>query len=231
MKIELLEQSLNTKDLVAYYKLWHGLTSTGSVADYTGNGNRGTVTGAVPAYPGFLFDAVNDRINCGSDLSIDNIFLGGGTLAAWLRPTGKGESNQGRVFDKSVVNSGQYLHTGNSATSLRFVQKMSGTDGEWTFPFDVTGDVWQHVVLTWNASILPELPTVYVNGVSVIVTKEVQFIGGIGTDGAANFVIGDNNASDSSWDGKIGDVMLFTIEKTAAEAKSIFEITRGEYGV
>ncbi len=31
--------------------------------------------------------------------------------------------------------------------------------------------------------------------------------------------------------GKIGDVMLFDTTKTAAEAKSIFEITRGRYGV
>lgn len=232
IKSELLVPQINTVGLVAHYKLWAGLTSTGKVFDYSLSGNTGTVTGALPAYPGFLF--VNgSKISCGSDSSIDDIFDGGGTFAGWLRPTGKGQGNTGRVFDKSSAVTGIILHTGNSTTSLTYLQRTASTDGQWTFPFDVTGDVWQHVVLAYNAdnTATGGAPTVYVNGISVNVTEVAAPDDVRRSDAANTMLIGESPGVGDSWNGKMDEILFFGTEKTAAEAKSIFEITRWRYGV
>ena len=226
MKTALLEQPLNTKDLVAYYKLWHGLTTTGEVFDYSLNGNTGTVTGAVPAYPGFSFDAAGDEIDCGSGSSIDDIFVGGGTASIWLLSDGLGQNNSGRAIGKDKW----YLAMFSDTTTLSFSQDFTGTPGLWTI--QIVAGIWQHIVIVYDDDLAATNPTIYVNGISVTVTR----VGGVpgndnGTsDTTAKLLIGDTDNSIASWDGKIGDVMLFNATKSAAEAKSIFEITRGEYG-
>ena len=232
MRPELVIPQVNTVGLVAHYKLWAGLATTGQVFDYALNGNTGTVTGAAPAYPGFLF-ADGSRISCGSDSSIDDIFDGGGTFVGWLRPTGVGQGLAGRVFEKRSVVTGIVLYCGNSATKLTYEQQTATTDGKWTFPFDVTGDVWQHVVLVYDADTTATGggPTVYVNGVSVVVTEVAAPDDVRSSDAANTMIIGDTAPTGSSWNGKIDDVMLFDVSKTAAEAKSIFELTRWRYGV
>ncbi len=229
---ELLVPQVNTVGLVAHYKLWAGLTTAGEVFDYSLNGNTGTVTGAVPAYPGFLF-ADGSRISCGSDSSIDDIFDSGGTFAGWLKPTGKGQGDAGRVFDKSGPGVGILLHTGNSTTTLTYVQRTATTDGQWTFPFDVTGDVWQHVVLTYDAdnTATGGAPTIYVDGISVTVTEVVAPDDTRASDAGRTMLIGESSAVGNSWNGKMDEILFFDRLLSAADAKSIFEVTRWRYGV
>ena len=226
MKQRFVQQQVPTKDMVAYYKLWYGLTTAGEVFDYSLNGNLGTVTGAVPAYPGFLFDASDDEINCGSDSSIDNLFAGGGTFACWLLSSGRGENNAGKVVDKSQW----VLFSVTDTTTLEFDQAFTGDGGEWTF--SITAGVWQHVAIVYNNNLGANDPTVYIDGVSVSVS-EGQAPGSdtATSDAAADLIIGDAANSLASWDGKIGDTMLFSVALSAAEAKSIFEITRERYSV
>ncbi len=228
MKTALLEQPLNTKDLVAYYKVWHGLTTTGEVFDYSLNGNTGTVTGATAARPAFLFDAVDDEIACGSDSSIDNIFVGGGSASVWLLSDGRGENNEGRVIGKEKW----FFHMITNTTTMRFQHNFTLTADEGQWDVTIVAGIWQHILITYHNNLAVNNPIVYLNGVSVSVT-EITTPGNDlqESDAADSLRIGDNNASDRSWDGKIGDVMLFNAIKSAAEAKSIFEITRGEYGV
>ncbi len=226
MKQRFVQQQVPTKDMVAYYKLWYGLTTAGEVFDYSLNGNLGTVTGAVPAYPGLLFDASDDEINCGSDSSIDDLFAGGGTFACWFLSSGRGETSSGRVADK-----GQWqLFSVTDTTTLEFDQAFTGDPGEWTF--SITAGVWQHVAIVYNNNLGANDPTIYINGVSVNVT-EAQAPGSdtATSDAASDLIIGDNAGSSTSWDGKIGDTMLFNVALIAADVKSIFEITRRRYNV
>ena len=226
MKQRFVQQQVPTKDMVAYYKLWYGLTTTGEVFDYSLNGNLGTVTGAVPAYPGLLFDASDDEINCGSDSSIDDLFAGGGTFACWLLSNGRGENNNGNVVSKMRWD----LVSVTDTTTLQFLQTFTGDDGEWQFP--ITAGIWQHVAIVYNNNLGANDPTVYVNGVSVNVT-EGQAPGSdtATSDAASNLIIGDAANSLASWDGKIGDTMLFNVALIAADVKSNFEITRRRYNV
>jgi hypothetical protein len=58
----------STVGLVAYYKLWAGLTSTANVFDYSLNGFTGVPAGTdiAPAYPGFTFNNTDDEIVIGT---------------------------------------------------------------------------------------------------------------------------------------------------------------------
>lgn len=215
---------ISTVGLVARYKLWAGLTDGSTVFDYSLGGNIGIVTGAVPAYPGILFDASDDEINCGSDSTIDDLFAGGGTFACWLLSNGRGENNVGRVVDKTEWR----LRSINDAATLQFRQAFTGEDGEWEF--SLTAGVWQHIVIAYDNVLGANDPTVYINGVSVNVSEEQAPGSDTATsDVASNLIIGDAASSAESWDGKIGETMLFDRELTAAEVKSIYELTKWRY--
>ena len=225
IKPELLVPQVNTVGLVAHYKLWAGLTSTASVFDYALNGNTGTVTGATPAYPGFLFDAVDDEIDCASGSSIDDIFDGGATVSLWLLSSGRGQNNAGIAIGKAEW----LFHMITDTTTMRFVREFVTTGGNWDIT--IAAGIWQHLVIVYDSSLLMKNPVIYLNGVSVSVTQTGEPDGAIISDATDNLIIGDGAGSTGSWDGKIGDVMLFVTEKTAAEAKSIFELTRWRYSV
>lgn len=227
-----LQPQVNTKGLLAHWKMWDGLASTNSVFDYALNGNLGSTTMITyGTYPGYLF--VNgSQINCGSDTTIDNIFDGGGSFSGWLKPTGQGQNSKGKVFDKSTnVAIGAVLYCNSSDTKLEFIQVTDTINGVWTFPVDITGDVWQHIVLTYDADASANNPVVYVNGVSVTVTETGTPNDTRTSDAAAIMYIGQRAAGGFSWNGKMDDLMFFNRVLSATEAKSIYEVTRQRYGV
>lgn len=221
---------VNTVGLIFHYKMWDGLMAVNKVFDYSLNGNQGGTTMITNgSYPGFLFSN-GSQILCGSDASIDNIFDGGGSFSGWLKPTSQGQNNEGRVFDKSTnISIGVVLFCPSSNTTLQFTQVTDTTDGEWTFPVDMTGDVWQHVVLTYDADLSANNPIAYVNGTAVAVTETGIPDDTRTSDAAADLYIGTRAAGGRSWNGKMDDIMFFDKELTAIEAKNIYEVTRWRY--
>lgn len=225
-----MRPQVNTVGLVFHYKMWDGLMSTNRVFDYALNGNQGSTTMiSVGSYPGFFFKN-GSQILSGSDASIDNIFDGGGSFSGWLKPTGQGQNNEGRVFDKSTnIAIGVVLFCPSSNTTLQFTQVTDTTDGEWTFPVDMTGDVWQHVVLTYDADLSANNPIAYVNGISVAVTETGTPDDTRTSDAGALMYIGTRAAGGRSWNGKMDDLMFFDKILTAVEVKNIYEVTRWRY--
>jgi len=73
----------STVGLVAHYKLWAGLTSTGKVFDYALNGFTGTLAGTdiAPAYPGIKFNGSDDKITTASGSASIR------TILVWINPT------------------------------------------------------------------------------------------------------------------------------------------------
>ena len=228
MKERYRKPQIATAGLVARYKLWAGLTTADEVFDYTLNGNTGTVFGAFSAYPGFSFNASDDEIVCGSDSSIDDIFIAGngGTVSIWLKVTGKGENNFGRAIGKEKW----LLRTTDSVENLAFSHAYTGDDGIWSF--DIGTAIWQHIAILYVADRSVIDPTVLVNGIVVAVSED-QTPGSEDetSDAADSLIIGDNAASDRSWRGSIGEVLLFDRRKSVAEMKSIFELTRWRYKI
>lgn len=230
-----LMPQVNTKGLLAHWKFWDGFVTTDRVFDYSLNANLGSTTMiSYGSYPGYLFVVGGSQINCGSDATLDNLFDGGGSFVGWLRPTGQGAGNTGKVFDKSTgISVGAVLYCPSSNTTLGFIQVTDTTDGAWQFPFDIIGDVWQHIVLTYDADTAATggAPVIYVNGAAVVVTEVAAPDDTRTSDAAATMYIGQRSAGGTSWEGKMDDLMFFNRVLNATEAKSIFSITRQRYGV
>ena len=230
-----LQPQVSTKGLLAHWKMWDGFASSGKVFDYALNANLGTTTMiSYGTYPGYLF-IDGSQINCGSDSTLDNLFDSGGSFAGWLKPTGQGQGNAGRVFNKTnaALTAGVVLYCNASDTKLTFIQSTASTDGNWTFPIDITGDVWQRILVTYNASTAAGggSPTAYVNGVAVVVTEVAAPDDARDSDAAVEMYIGQGSAGGKAWNGKMDDIMFFNRILTAQEAKSDFEVTRQKYGV
>lgn len=229
-----LMPQVNTDSLAAHYKMWDGLASTNRTFDYSLNGNLGSTTMITyGSYPGYLYKDGN-QILCGSDASIDDIWDGGASFVGWLRPTSIGQNNAGQVYEKSSnLTNGTKIRCTLAENELSFTQVTDTQDGFWTFPFDITGDIWQHLVLTYDADTAAAggAPTVYVNGETAAVT-EVDVPNDTRTsDAGSDLYIGTRAAGGRSWNGKMDDLMFFDRTIGAAEAKSMFSVTRQRYGV
>ncbi len=85
--------------------LWSLNERVGSVAhDSSDNANDGTLQGgpnwvAGKIGGGLEFDGTDDHVDCGNDESLN--ITGEITIAAWVHPTGPGDSDYPRVVDKS----------------------------------------------------------------------------------------------------------------------------------
>ncbi|GAG97990.1 unnamed protein product, partial [marine sediment metagenome] len=208
-----LQPQVSTKGLLAHWKMWDGFASSGKVFDYALNANLGTTTMiSYGAYPGYLF-VDGSQINCGSDSTLDNLFDGGGSFSGWLKPLDQGQANAGRVFAKTNAanTAGVVLWCNASDTKLTFIQSTTSTDGNWTFPVDMTDGPWQHILVTYNASTAAAggAPVAYVNGVAVVVTEVAAPDAARDSDAAVAMYIGQNSAGGKSWNGKMDDLMFF----------------------
>jgi hypothetical protein len=207
-----------------YNAAWHlkelGSGAAGEYKDSTGNPNSGRGGGGtaaqVPAQAAGKisyaqdFDATNDNIQAGSDASVDDIFAAGGTLSAWIYPTGIGENSEGRVADKSNSNVnggggwGFATYTNNVMT---FRKGFATTHGAWRTPDgSITLNGWNHVAVTYTHGAAND-PIIYINGVSQAITEFSTPAGAAQTDAARTMTLG-NLASGTSrtFDGIIDEV-------------------------
>ena len=227
-----VQPQVNTVGLALHYKMWYGKLSNFRIFDYALKNANGQVAGGViPKYPGFDFSS--GVINAQSGSSIDNIFDSGGTISVWLRPHSQGPTNDGRVLDKTVNGGtrGWRILNPGSNTKLEYHLVTDTTDGQWTFPLDITGDIWQHVALVYDSGTAATGggPTIYVNGVAVVVTEVVAPDDARTSDAAGSLIVGSETSGGNYYDGWMGELMLFNISLDADEVKSIYESTRWRY--
>jgi hypothetical protein len=168
------------------------------------------------------FDGSDDFLACGSDSTLDDWWDGGGTFASWVNPGSDGESDLGRIFDKS-----EYIGTSTESSGtvkLSYQIKWSGDD--WygktavTFPLNA----WTHIAMTYNDDAFDNAPVFYLNGVSVSFS-----INGQPSDGDSytsnensNLLLGTNGNTDRSYDGKMSDAVIYDKILTASEIATIY---------
>lgn len=222
-----IQPQVNTAGLIGHWKLHEG-----SAFDYSLRGHNGTLTGTTLTYryPGLDLEGADEHIVI-ADHADFTPALTPFSISAWV-----------------------YMH---SSSIFYIVTKgVTGTDGEWRFSTDANRKLtmflydesklksisrlynisllsyenqWIHVVGTYDGSALHTGIKLYLNGVRVDDTS--------GTD--SGFVSVENlthavwigRYSTSYANGLIDDLMIFNVEKSAAEVKSIYETTRGRYGV
>jgi len=213
--------------------------------DWSGFDNDGTLTlmdpatdwviGGNPRLPGYVldFDGADDSVNAGSPALLDDLFIGGGTLTAWIFPRTLGESDNGRILDKasSTGHADGWAFTNRDAANprIRFARDWSTNLGEWDSPADsITLNTWQHVAVTYNEGSDQNDAVIYIDGQSVGITENNTPSGSPVTDAAQDFLIG--NFSDlRTFDGFIDGVRVYNRELNAAEILSIYQNSLGAF--
>lgn len=216
-----------------------------TIRDRSGFGNDGTITGATWMRTGkglwyLNFDAVDDVILISAAASLDNIWDGGGTVICWIRGDSVGESNVGRIFNKSgsgplgwginveVLTAGVFR--------LRFLCNWTGDDGLWvTTDRPISAGVNTFVAVTYNADSAANKPTFYIDDAVLTEGSGIAAATPTGTredDSTRDLFIGDQSASNASFDGMISLPRIIAgVEFTAAQIESIRQQERGFFGV
>jgi hypothetical protein len=173
------------------------------------------------------FDGTNDYLDCGSDDSIDSIFTSGGTVLAWIYPTGWGENSLGRIADKASDTGGSdgwlFLVNNNGSyppiPSLRFAHAFDGGGGVWNTPANsLSLNNWYHVAVVYDKDSDSNVPIMYINAVEQILTEEDTPSGTAEPDSDETLLIG-NHSTDRTFDGEIDEFKVYNFALTADEVK------------
>ena len=170
------------------------------------------------------FDGVDDLIKVDADSSINNLFATGGTFTAWVNLDSAGET-AGRIAQKGFV---IYTSTsdGSSSCKLSFNAPFSETSGDWiTNNREMIYGEWQHIAITYSGSSTSNNPIIYINGISVAITRGSIPDGTISAD-TADLYIGNRSATDRSFEGSMSN---FTLHKTILDAQTIKQFAKSRY--
>lgn len=196
----------------AYAGVWH---LGGSLRDSTARSadavNTGATDGVGQIAAARAFDAIDDQIDAGSSADVDDVFVGGGTAEAWLFPTGFGESNFGRIFDKGHLSGWSMgVNNNNVATSLFFVHGTNtGSYGHWnTPPMTMPLNSWTHVVVVYDQGTVANDATIYLDGVAMQANDVVVPAGAIVPDASHTLTIGNRTTLDRTFAGSLDELRL-----------------------
>jgi len=178
-----------------------------------------------------LFDGTDDYISIGSPTNLDNVFSGGGTFSAWIKPIGWGESSSGRIASKSAsANVGGWNFYVGSAGRLGFIVDWDSTDLQFETANSTISSLnaWYHVAVTYNSSAAAGTdPKLYINGVHITsYATSTDSVGSYVTDASSNLQIGNRGSgTDREFDGNICQVGIWNAALTQAQIQSVMEKT------
>ncbi len=187
-------------------------------------GGTGRINGAVDFYD-------NDWvINAGSDASIDDVFLNGGTIAAWIRPTQTPFYDYGRIVSKMTDrpnNGGYSIYTSIEATapqSVWFAQGFGGSSvSRWSTPAgSLNMQVWNHVAVVYDQENPTDAPTIYLNGIEQSLTLQETGTGSADSDAAENFLVGVATIGNDNFEGQLDDIRVYRRMLSANEVQSLY---------
>ena len=198
--------------------------------DRSGNGNTGTLSNG-PTFDSdnggsLVFDGSDDRVECGSDSSIDIDPAGTMTLAAWVYANSI--SSNGHVIGKQQYGNGYILHYDTAydgGLSGGGFQTTNVGNNQFEWGQNIEAGKWYYVVYTYDRT----NEKGYYNG-ELVGTKANT--GNISTNAGNNLAIGGRSGSGSdAWQGKIASVQIYNKALTADEIVQNFNATRGRFGV
>lgn len=182
------------------------------------------------------FDGTDDEVSITDDSAIQDIWSGGGTAMAWVRPDSDGENDWGRVFDKNNNGAGgAYLRVDNdtgSEVNLTFSHKFDPAQTVYATDSTISTGVWSHVAVVFNSDSVNNDAIIYVNGEPVSITV-VRGSGPPLTDVGIDLIIGDSPASNRAFDGGIDELSFWNIPLTAKQIKETYQyqLTGSETGL
>jgi len=223
---------------IAHWKLDEssGTTAVDSEGGHDGALSNGPVWTSGQDNGALEFDGVNDYVDLTSDAELDDVFLGGATVMAWIRPTSWGESDHGRILDKSSQTAGDrdgwMIAVNGDNPSVEIAQGFDGNRGYWRGQAGTLSlNEWTHVAFVYDASSDANDPIIYLNGVALSSMVEVSPSGTIRSDASISLRMGNHAQSTSrTFDGKIDDVRIYDRMLGAAEILAIAGVGVGGGG-
>jgi hypothetical protein len=198
-----------------------------TTSDFSGQGNFGTAVNG-PTYSAdnngsFVFDGVNDHIDCGNTSSFNAI---GGTnnitVSSWVFYTAFGGGGQPYSVITVKGNPWTWLME-NPSNTFRFRITAGGSDVNVSDTVPHLLNTWYNVVGTYDGANMH----IYVNG--VLKNTRVQ-TGTIATN-SITAKIGTFQGTNYNLTGRISNVSIFNRTLTANEIQQNFEALRGRYGI
>jgi hypothetical protein len=198
----------------------NGAPGTGTIwTDFSNNGNSGTLTNG-PTYSSanggsFVFDGVNDFINCGS-INLQQNF----SLELWAYTS----TNSSWYFGQGIPSTNQGIHIGWYFYENRgMIFGMYSNDLD-TPSFNLQFNTWYHFVFTYNHSTY--LKQFYSNGV-----LQNSGVGSV-YSGSGQFNVGQSYSSSGAYmNGRISKVSIYNRALSAAEVSQNFNALRGRFGL
>lgn len=204
---------------------WHFDEGSGSVLkDSSGNGNDGVIYGATwveGKYGKALsFDGVDDYVDCGNDVSFDDIAVK--TLVFRVNLNAQTGTGVGSHFLNKGSSNGWFISTDPSKNRNIFGQGFSITNGRWSFP-QFSLNKWHHIVVVYNRQLVTNDPVIYVDGVSQTATEYSTPSGTANSDAGNNLLISADPSFDRWVDGSIDEVRIYNRALNADEIKELYE--------
>lgn len=200
----------------ATWAAYEFVSHDGGLTDSTGNYTPSN-TGAATA-TGILGDDAVEFNETGSSRieasSFDSIYVGGGTVSAWVNADSDGEGTFGRVFEINDTSG-----PGDENPGSLYVRNQSGSSIDFrfsnlhttTWAWDVTGKAinTDYLIHVDYNSTTHAAPNIYFDGA---LAAETWVATGSGTDGGGPYklIIGNRAAYDREWDGVIDEVRAHT---------------------
>ncbi len=197
--------------LVAAYSFNEGAGS--SVADASGNGNIGTISGATWTASGrygnaLSFNGTNSWITVNDAASLD--LTNGVTLEAWVNPTTP--TNWQAVIVKERSGGLSYAVYASSDTNRPVAALHTTTDVNLYAVSQLLANTWTHLAMTYNGSNL----VLYVNGVQ----SASQGLAGAMAVSTSPLRIGGDSVWGEYFKGLIDEVRIYNRALSAAEIQN-----------
>jgi hypothetical protein len=194
------------------------------VSDSSGNSNNGNLVNG-PLWTsgkynsGLNFDGGNDYVNAGSGPSIDQ--LPQVTAVAWIFPRTAGQFTSGDFFNKRGSNgSGWRFDISSNRLELGFSVDYSSDLYAISVPSAIPLNAWSHVAAVWDGTTAASNVVIYVNGVPVAHSLDLNGSGTRANDSNNNLIIGNNNGTDQTFDGVIDEARVYGRALTQAEIQA-----------
>ncbi|EIC29042.1 LamG domain-containing protein [Methylomicrobium album] len=182
-----------------------------TVVDASGNGNHGTIKGAVRTDDGrhgkaLMFDGVNDWVTVKHDASLD--MSNGLTLEAWVYPLSQSKGNNAVIL-KQAPRGEAYALYAEEEDDLPASYLNDGDYHRVAGANRLPADTWSHLVATYDGA----NQRLYVNGVEVAQSPQTAMI----RQSKGKLRIGGNSLGNEYFHGYIDEVRIYNRALTPDE--------------
>lgn len=153
-----------------------------------------------------LFNGSTSDVNFGSDATLDDLADNAFTAEAWIRASGPGESNAGRIFEKAGSASLGWFFTVQATDGLVAFIYCTPTRAETRISLSefAIDDEWHHVAMFFDDAgdrkIYFAIDGVWVTSYS----QQTAGVGAIVTDINEDLYLGNQSSNDRTFDGFFG---------------------------